>query len=186
MIYKFTSVLSDEQLSKLQNKICNHINLTIRDNNSYVGNCIEGYIHEADSVLNIIHNLVREVYPHPLKYSNSFCRTYQNGAWMGVHVDRPGLDVTVSFCLKKESIGPWPLCVSKKHYDPMQRWDESLDVKQFKSEYEAVNLETNEMCCILGTTSAHWRDTLHCEKNQENTYIFYHWSFENAVDNTEV
>jgi len=56
-------------------------------------------------------------------------------------------------------------------------------MSKFKEDFEAVNLETNEMCCILGTQNAHWRDKLVCEEYETNTYVFYHWSFDDALVN---
>jgi hypothetical protein len=72
MKHKFKSVLCNEQLIDLQNKICKNPNLMTRANNSYVINCVEGFIPEADSVLDTIEKLVYTVYPGLLKYSNSF------------------------------------------------------------------------------------------------------------------
>lgn len=181
-LHKWTNVLSPERLKELQDKLIGHPGLNAgHESSRYVRWCIEGNPPEADEFLPDIEPLVKEVYTKPLKYANSCVRTYMKDGWMGVHTDRKGLDITVSFCLKKETKGDWPLNVSKIEYGAFERWNNNADMSEFKKDFEAVNLETNDMCCILGTQNAHWRDKLVCEEDETNTYIFYHWSFDDAL-----
>lgn len=183
-LHTHKNVFTAERLADFKRKIIGHPNLIAQNENSrYVRNAIENHIPEADEFLPEVEAFVKTKYLKPLKFENSFCRTYLTGGWMAVHTDRPGLDVTVSFCLKKDTTAPWPLCISELEYRAYDIWDNHVDMSVFKEKYITADLEENEMCVMLGTTNAHWREELVCDAKQSITYVFFHWSFADAVVN---
>lgn len=174
MTHKFTNVLNHEELRFLDDLILFSPYMKDETSNSYYANTQGAALAEADIFANRIEQLVKSVYSHPIRFSNNFCRIYKNNSRLGIHTDRPGLDITVSLCVRKDSQGNWPLNISNKIWHGP--WNDHADHSLYLSDYVSVNLEPGDIAVCLGTRQPHWRDTLTCADNQRNIYVFYHWS----------
>lgn len=89
---------------------------------------------------------------------NSYTRIYYNGSILGRHIDREGLDITMSLCTFTNLENPWPL------------YFETLE-----GEVKSADLEPGDGAVILGTKMYHWRDPLVCSPDQYTIMSFYHW-----------
>jgi hypothetical protein len=120
--------------------------------------------------------LVKTIYDRPIKFSNTYSRIYKNESYLGIHIDRPGLDITMSICVGKTAKMKWPLCVSLHpwvgHWNPEQNKDKWLDL------YASINLNVGEAGLMEGIIYPHWRDTLICNPDEYALYVFYHWTKE--------
>lgn len=94
---------------------------------------------------------------------NSYSRVYFNGAKLEKHIDREGLDLTLSVCTFSDINKPWPLYV--RCMDGVVR------------EFETA---PGDGALILGTKMEHWRDPLVCEENQKVLQSFFHWRIHHA------
>lgn len=94
---------------------------------------------------------------------NSFARIYFNGGKLKRHVDRFGLDITLSICIASTIKQPWPLYV------------EEPDGKVLTCE-----TKIGDGACILGTKMPHWRDDLICGDDEIVMQSFFHWRIHNA------
>lgn len=93
---------------------------------------------------------------------NSFSRIYFNGGKLKKHVDRFGLDITLSVCIASNIGKPWPFYVE-------------VDGKT-----EAIETKVGDGACILGTKMPHWRDDLVCADNEIVMQSFFHWRINNV------
>ena len=92
-----------------------------------------------------------------LEAQNSFVRFYFNGGKMLRHVDRAGLDITLSLCTYSNIEKPWPLYF------------------EVDGKIASVNTQVGDGVMIAGTKMHHWRDDLICNEDQFVIQSFYHW-----------
>ena len=102
--------------------------------------------------------IARKCHQYKIKEENSYSRIYYNGAKLKKHVDREGLDLTLSICIFSNINKPWPL-----HVECQDGVVRSFETKP------------GDGALILGTKMNHWRDPLVCEENQMVIQSFYHW-----------
>lgn len=92
--------------------------------------------------------------------ANSYARIYYNGGTLNTHVDRPGLDYTMSITLFSNLDRDWPL------------WCEDL-----QGNVVSLEIPRGWGGMMLGTTMKHWREPLVCRDDQYVIQLFVHWSF---------
>jgi alkylated DNA repair dioxygenase AlkB len=116
-------------------------------------------IKEYEQILQEITPLIKEsTGMSELNIENSYTRIYYNGATLGKHVDREGLDLTLSVCTFSNIETSWPLYVEVK----------PGVVKSFET-------KPGDGALIMGTKMPHWRNPLVCENTQMVIQSFYHW-----------
>jgi hypothetical protein len=123
-----------------------------------------GRIHEYEQVLHEITPLIKErTGMSDIAVENSYTRIYFNGATLGKHIDRDGLDLTLSVCTFSNIKQDWPLYVEVKP-----------DV------IKTFNTPPGDGALILGTKMLHWRDPLVCADDEMVIQSFYHWRINHA------
>jgi hypothetical protein len=123
--------------------------------NSYGGN------HpEFEAALRSLTDRLQDELGVKMTPANSFGRIYYNGGTLHKHVDRQGLDYTMSITLFNSLDKEWPLwCIDKTNNQV------------------PLNIGRGDGGMMLGTTMTHWRDDLICEPHQHVVQLFMHWSF---------
>lgn len=118
-----------------------------------------GSIPAIDAYLKKISGPLGELLKINYKPLHTYTRIYYNGGMLGHHVDRKGLDYTLSITLFSTLQKPWPLY--------------AIDKKG-----NTINADTKigDGLLILGTAMEHWREPLVCEPNQCIIQSFFHWS----------
>ena len=119
-----------------------------------------GSITKFDNYLKLISEPIANTIGVNWKPQHTYCRIYYNGGMLGRHVDRPGLDYTLSITLFSTLTKPWPLyAIDKKGNE--------------------INADTKvgDGLLILGTNMQHWREPLVCEPNQCVIQLFMHWAY---------
>jgi hypothetical protein len=121
--------------------------------------------------LDKIEKLVKSTVGDNIKFENSFTRIYKEGSVLGFHIDRPGLDITVSLCLKRDVA--WPLIVSLKQADEQYSEHNQESYRLFTSNYDLL---PGSMVIAEGRKFPHWREQFNGNNNQSNIYVFFHWN----------
>ena len=99
-------------------------------------------------------------------------RAYLRGSFLGIHTDRPGLDVTLSVCLEHEFEGEYPLWCSREPY--FGPWDKSVtDHYAWMKNAIALELGLGDGAAMEGIKYPHWRDEF--AQDGRAVYIFFHW-----------
>jgi hypothetical protein len=160
----FTSERCD-LLNKVALDYMNNKRLNLEANQHHYKNSYGvGRISEYEQVLHELTPVVKEkTGVSDIIAENSYTRIYYNGATLGKHVDREGLDLTLSVCTFSNIQQDWPLYVEVK----------SGVVKSF-------NTPPGDGALILGTKMLHWRDPLVCGENEMVIQSFYHWRIKHA------
>lgn len=171
---KFMNVLPQEALNFLSQQLLDSPDLSDELNSKYYYNSL-GIANLPASLIYVpvIENLVKSVCDYPIKFANTYARIYRKGSYLGIHTDRVGLDVSVSLCIKKQSLCSWPLYLSKiEWFGP---WREDIDVQLWKDNAIGVDLKPGEATIMEGTRYPHWREPLDCDEDQHDLYVFFHW-----------
>lgn len=95
-----------------------------------------------------------------LKPANSYCRIYSNGSILGRHLDRQGLDLSISISLFSDLKDSWPLFLK------------TLDGK-----IAAFDIKPGDGVLLHGRRLEHWRESLVCDKDQKIVQLFLHWTY---------
>ena len=120
---------------------------------------------------------VQKKYPWPLKFANSYTRSYHSKSFLALHVDRKELDVTVSVCLENKHNYSWPLHISSCAYAGEDLYNETVKQKYMAANYSSIDFNKTGYCALLeGKIFPHWRDQLSCKKSHRIIYVYYHWS----------
>ncbi len=121
--------------------------------------------------------IIQRDYGHlgKIVFKNSYNRLYKKDSILRVHVDRPGLDITLSVCLKDDSNLRWPLFTTDHEWVPA--WLENF-MDEPDPHYQRTGwvTEVGQGVCMLGTKTPHWRPQLQCEHRQFVVQCFWHWT----------
>jgi prolyl 4-hydroxylase len=118
---------------------------------------------------------LQAIYPN-VKFANAYTREYLRHGKLGIHLDRKGLDLTLSVCLEDNHNLFWPLNISKlEHKGP---WKSNEDNEHYKQEAISVVLPVGHGAFVEGGKHPHWRDELLCGEAQRAVYTFFHWTLE--------
>lgn len=118
-----------------------------------------------------IKNRVQPFFKEKLKTNHTYTRVCKKDSVMGIHLDRPGLDVTVSVCIKRDV--PWELRIShtKKRRDFYH-----ADTDYYKQKYTGYDIELGQGVVCEGRLYPHWRERFIGQDHQSNIYTFFHYS----------
>ena len=94
-----------------------------------------------------------------MRPANSYARIYTNGSTLPAHVDRPGLDYTLSISLYTDLTAPWPFYL-----------------KDLTGAELACEIPLGHGGFILGREISHWRTPLVCTADQRVVQLFLHWA----------
>lgn len=122
-----------------------------------------GGVEKFNSYLKFISKNLADQVGVKWKDSHCYARIYYNGAILGKHVDRKGLDYTLSVNVFSTLKKDWPLyCIDKQG-------------NQIAAGTGSCNT-VGEGVLILGTKLLHWREPLICAPDECSVQLFFHWS----------
>ena len=152
----------DEQKCKELTKITlhnhNHGKFTYEGSDSHYKNSFGKNLKEFDDLFPLLTPIVKEKTKYQnIQVKNSYTRIYFNDSILKRHVDREGLDITLSVCLFDNTNKKWPLYV------------------EYENMVVPVITKVGEGAMILGTKMHHWRDLLTCGQDQMVIQCFFHW-----------
>jgi hypothetical protein len=113
-------------------------------------------LYQPPGSLSLVERLQQQLEPvfGTLEFENSYLRAYVKGSILGIHTDRPGLDITLSVCLEHD-------------------FDTLPSHEPWKGDALALELGLGDGAAMDGIRYPHWRE----EFSQEGraVYIFFHW-----------
>jgi hypothetical protein len=131
-------------------------------------------LYQPPASLAVVERLERQLEPvfGSLEFENSYLRAYLKGSILGIHTDRPGLDVTLSVCLEHDFEGEYPLwCSRQPFFGP---WKDNLPSHEaWKSDAVALELALGDGAAMDGIRYPHWREEF--KQDGRAVYIFFHW-----------
>lgn len=126
---------------------------------TYYKNSFGGNSDEFEVTLREIQPRIEATVGTKLVPCNSFARIYYNGGILTKHIDRSGLDYTLSVTLLHNLDSDWPL------------WCTDL-----KGNNVPLVIKQGDGGLMLGTTLTHWREPLICNDDQFAIQLFMHWT----------
>ena len=137
---------------------------------------------------------LRDVIDIELVETYSYTRTYDRGAYLKSHTDRPSCEISATICLdyKSDDNTPWKIWVQNdRNYidDAVQDQQQLFDFFQKpvigkRKGSVAVSLEVGDVLLYQGPNIPHWRDTF---LGDYSSHMFLHFinanSCMNAVSN---
>jgi hypothetical protein len=131
-------------------------------------------LYQPSASLALVERLQQQLEPvfGSLEFENSYLRAYLKGSILGIHTDRPGLDVTLSVCLEHEFEGEYPLwCSRQPFFGP---WKDNLHSHElWTSDAVALELGLGDGAAMEGIRYPHWREEF--KQDGRAVYIFFHW-----------
>jgi alkylated DNA repair dioxygenase AlkB len=135
------------------------------DKNHYANSYGTGRIANFEKLLKELTPVIKErTGIHNIVEENSYTRIYYNGATLAKHVDRKGLDLTLSLCTFSNLKKPW-----------------ELHVQVEKGKVLSFDTKPGDGALILGTKMLHWRDPLICAEDEYVIQSFYHWKINGDI-----
>jgi hypothetical protein len=114
---------------------------------------------EFEDALRLVQPAIEAELGVQMKPANSFARIYCNGGTLKPHMDREGLDYTLSITLRHNLDFQWPLWVIDN-----------------EGQTQYFNIKEGDGAMVLGRTQTHWRNNLFCRADQHSVQLFMHWS----------
>jgi hypothetical protein len=134
-----------------------------------------GYYNLKKSLkfLKKIEKVVLADYNDEVVFKNSYIRKYINGNQLTAHIDKPGLDITLSVTI--EGLTNWPLCVSNIVFEDPHILGAVSPKYQNNHKKYYTNIGDGVAC--YGRNTVHWREPLVCGPDEYLIQLFYHWTF---------
>ena len=135
-----------------------------------------GKLPTTYSMLTRIDNRIQQDYGHlgNVVFTHTYSRIYHPGSFLKVHVDRPGLDVTLTVCSHNDTGQEWPIWTTEAEWN-MDWFRQKLMEPPADVDRTPWYTRPGQAVCMLGTKTPHWRMTLECEPGQSVIQHFYHW-----------
>jgi hypothetical protein len=129
----------------------------------------------AQKYVSKLEEIIKPIVGDDIAFENTYARIYKKDSFLGYHIDRPGLDITLSICLKRDA--SWYLWSSTNDLTEEQTknnyWMEHKEY--FVRNFIGIDTIPGDAGIMEGRKNPHWRDPLVCNDDQTNVYIFYHW-----------
>jgi hypothetical protein len=166
----FENVLDQTEIEEILVQLSKEKGI-IEDNHYYNGSIGFYNLPVANQHLDKVEKLVKPIIEYDIKFENSFTRIYKKDSILGFHIDRPGLDVTVSLCLKRDTA--WPLIVSNKPAD--ENYSEQ-NQESYRLDSTSYDILPGSIVVAEGRKYPHWREEFPGNDDQNNVYVFFHWN----------
>lgn len=162
-VARVDNVINSEQRLKLKEAILNAYNskiLTLEDDNVHYKNSYgTASLPDVDQIYEILTPIVSSITGLELKRENSYSRIYNEGSTLTRHLDREGLDITVSLQIDNSTGLPQPVFCETYSGDVME-----------------ASLSDGDMVILRGRDLFHWRNPLQTAiQNGQLICSFFHW-----------
>lgn len=165
--YNLGKMISDEECAALAAEVLEAKEkgaFTLETNRDYYNDSYGGVTPSAHRMLEVWTPLVKQITGLEVIPANPFCRIYPNGSVLKPHVDREGLDWTISLCLFTNLDHTWPLLAKVED-------DVTIGFDTIAGEGNLIN----------GRKYTHWREPLSCSPDQYVIQMFLHWTAPSQV-----
>lgn len=164
LFHYFKQIITPEkcnEINQIMTQMYNDKKLNYEGNDPHYKNSFGvGAIPEVDVLLKeFTPQVIKAIKMRFIREGNTYSRIYFNGSELNPHVDRPGLDLTMSLCTFSNLAEPWPIYVELT-----------------PGKAKAVDIKPGDAALFLGTRMKHWREPLVCPNDQFMIQSFFHWS----------
>lgn len=160
-LFDLGQILTDVECMSLSQKVIDAYtsnNLPAETDTNYYKNSFGGNIPENWELCDRFISLVEEKTGLKVDVANPYCRIYHNESTLKPHIDRVGLDWTISVCLFTNLSSDWP-----------------LKVKVTNSNIEDFPTKVGFASLVNGAKLEHWREPLQCNDNEYVIQLFLHY-----------
>jgi hypothetical protein len=160
--YDLGKILNDYECFFLKKEIIQQESIgefILETDNRYYTNSVAGINPTSWYLLNRFLELAAYTADKTLQIANPYTRVYKNGSSLNPHIDREGLDWTISVCIFSNIENEWPLKI--KNID-----DSVIESPTIQGYASLVN----------GRELEHWRDPLECDDRQMVIQTFLHYT----------
>jgi hypothetical protein len=172
MLIFFPSIFDQircKQLTDIMLKYHSNKKLTFEGSTKYYRNSYGSSLPEFNALLPDLTPIIKEKTGiNNLVTKNSYSRIYFADSILKKHVDRPGLDITLSVCIYDDTGLEWP-----------------LHVENTDGNVVPVITKPGDGGLILGTKMNHWRDLLTCGDGKMVIQAFFHWEIPSETSSAE-
>lgn len=157
-------ILDITECEEMINEIFDKINtntFALETDTKYYNNSLGGITDLSWKMLDRFLPLAEEKTGHKLKKSNPYIRIYRNESTLNTHIDREGLDVTISVCLFSNIGYDWELIIKNK--------DGSTIGYPTKLGIAGI---------VTGRLLEHWREPLKCNDGEYVIQMFLHYTID--------
>lgn len=127
---------------------------------------------------------MESIFDEKLKFSHNFYRIYYNNSRLMPHIDKPGLDITLTVNIG--GLQDWKIFFAEhtlpddfiKMYS-QQKFDEYVDLMQHTKKYRSFETPRGSGVVCYARKTPHWRETLICNEHEYMAQIFFHWTIVN-------
>lgn len=164
LYFNLGKIMSDEECENLALEVFEAMRtggVVAETDTKYYRNSFGGATAGSWEVIKRFTSLVTEKTGKNVRIANPYCRIYNNESTLHPHIDREGLDWTISLCLFTNLKHDWPLIAKTQ--------DGTLI--QFPTRIGEGNL-------VAGRMLEHWREPLVCGDDEYVVQMFLHWTEE--------
>lgn len=162
LYFNLGKILTQEECDDLALEVFESLkkgNVVAEIDTKYYRNSFGGSTAGSWECLRRLTPLAEEKSGKKLKEANPYCRIYNNESTLHPHIDREGLDWTISVCLFTNLKHDWPLIAKTKD--------------NFIVKFPTITGEGN---LVAGRMLEHWREPLECGDAEYVVQMFLHWS----------
>jgi hypothetical protein len=156
------TLLTNEECDKLAGEVIQAYTenkLSLETDVNHYKNSYGGTTPGCWEMLRRFRGLAEEKSGMALNLANPYVRIYNPESTLSLHVDREGLDWTISVCLFTNLDHDWPLKAKVTHWD-------TIDCPTVKGLASLMN----------GRIIEHWREPLVCKEDQYVIQLFLHYT----------
>lgn len=193
MLKIYKNILSNDTANKIYEKF---MSLVVLKNGELNSDLFESQTHATnfrsfgfyalkETYLEIdnINRIVLNDFGKGYRFTHSYTRVYPDGGILNPHVDREGLDLTLTVNVHSNPNNPWPILFSKKSLDFDKFGPECYVgdsdsyelLKDFMQDYTTVITNKGDGACCTRDIP-HWREPFKASFTGEHfVQVFYHW-----------
>lgn len=162
--YDLGQILNPSECEILTKEVFDNIDtktFSLETDSRYYNNSLGGITNLSWKMLDKFLPLAEEKIGSKLKKANPYIRIYRNGSTLNAHIDREGLDVTISVCLFTNIKYMWEL-IAKNEDGSLVKYPTIL----------------GHACIMTGRLMEHWREPLQCNDGEYVIQMFLHYTFD--------
>lgn len=155
-------ILTDEECDILAGEVIEAYTtskLNLETDKTHYNGSYGGMTPGCWEMLKRFRNLAEEKAGVPLNLANPYVRIYNPESTLNKHIDREGLDWTISVCLFTNLDHDWPLKAKLTHWD----------ILEFPTKKGFAGI-------MKGRLIEHWREPLVCTEDQYVIQLFLHYT----------
>ena len=188
MIKLLPNLITTEQAAQVKELVFNKNLLVTKEYEKNFGRFYSRRNDEASLLCNkLVYDKIQKNFERKIYFSYGFIMYYTKNVpgesgYLNPHLDNLDNEITVSLSLYKEPGAKHPLMVSKRVF--ANPYPHRISFKEYKGEYETIDLEIGDAGMFNGRNRVHWRNDDKNETPFLNVLLHYMYEpYNDAVVN---